>query len=165
VNSVTVPLSAAILGLEMAGAFKALENLVMPLDRSFTAFGLLALPALSTRRARVGDSETLKTSGRLSFVAVGVALCYSALLIFAAPRIVELVYGDPFYVQYSWILVFFGVSAVLGAAGFGIAAGRYVSSTDFNQRAEFHQTVSSLAHQWPGHDPEGRPDCRRRCAD
>src|SRR3990172_9532599 len=123
VNSVTVPLSAAILGLEMAGAFKALENLVMPLDRSFTAFGLLALPALSTRRARVGDSETLKTSGRLSFVAVGVALCYSALLIFAAPRIVELVYGDPFYVQYSWILVFFGVSAVLGAAGFGIAAG------------------------------------------
>jgi len=95
----------------------------MPLDRSFTAFGLLALPALSTRRARVGDIETLKTSGRLSFVAVGVALCYSALLIFAAPRIVELVYGDPFYVQYSWILVFFSASAVLGAAGFGIAAG------------------------------------------
>ena len=121
VTSVYAPLLATVVGLESAAVFRALESLLMPLDRSLAAFALLALPALSRRRVRVGEASTIKTSARLSLLALLASAVYVCLATLLGPRLVQLVYADAFYVQYSWMLIPFGVGAMVGAAGFGFA--------------------------------------------
>lgn len=120
-NFFYLPLVSAFAGLAQAGALRAMQNLVAPVQQFLTAFNLLWLP-WAARQTRMMDQSTLRSKllailGTIATTVVGYALL---LLSFAAP-LTALLYGqDNNYSQFLWILPYLISAVVIGALNNGL---------------------------------------------
>jgi O-antigen/teichoic acid export membrane protein len=87
-----IPLLGAASSVENSGAFRAAQNLVLPMQHALVGMGLYLLPLLARRRAR-GDLNVMRTVPGLILALGGAGLLYSALLLAFAPRLIDLFYG------------------------------------------------------------------------
>ncbi|HTD47393.1 MAG TPA: hypothetical protein VK881_09015 [bacterium] len=106
-------------GLEASGTFKALTNLILPVQHVYTAMAILLVPALV--RAR-GEAEFGRlTSLTLALVTAG-SLAYCALLIVFHHPIMAWMYGGQYegYIDVLWMLGFVlvasGAASILSGA-------------------------------------------------
>ncbi|MCK4794486.1 MAG: hypothetical protein KAV87_62735 [Desulfobacteraceae bacterium] len=123
VNLVYIPLVGILIGLNLAGVMKAIQNLYLPVEQSLTAMGLLLLPWLSGNRKNRGDQIVLKIAGVVSLIASILALIYLLLMNLFGTFLLDALYNQPLYLAFAQLIPFIGVVAVLRAALFGFTLG------------------------------------------
>ncbi len=101
------PLVAAFLGLAQAGAFRAIQNLVSPLQQVVTALGTLLLPWMSKQHAAGGallPGATMRKAVVLNTAAVA---GYAVVLAVFSEDLITFLYADAYDTALRGLLVYF----------------------------------------------------------
>lgn len=129
-SSIYLPLVGALAGLPAVAAFRATDNLLLPMSQVLTALGLLLLPWV-TAQSRVRDRGYLgRTAAKTSLLAGLPAGVYVLGILAAGPSLTRLIYGSDYYASSLSLVPYLGASLVLravGDTGLGVAiraAGR-----------------------------------------
>lgn len=111
---------AFYLGLGDTGAFRAIQNLMLPMMQLLSAFILLATPLVSYEFGR-GDFVALKQkSFRVAFFVISISVLYEIALFFGAGWLEKVLYGGK-YAAVSWLFPWAGLVALLNAMETGYA--------------------------------------------
>lgn len=92
-NTLYLPLIGGFVGLAQAGAFRAMQSLVLPLQEALIALGLLLLPWISGQRAVQGEDYLKRTASRVILMNVSLASSYALFLVALGQRVVKVLYG------------------------------------------------------------------------
>lgn len=110
-----IPALAALVGLEAAGGFRAMMNLVTPFEQALVALGLLVLPRLAQGRSATGSPGRPVAALWLSTALL--ALPYALLLIVLGRPLIGWLYGGGSYLGFADLLpVFVAYVAVLSVS-------------------------------------------------
>ncbi len=111
---------AASVGLGASGIYRALENLVLPIEQLLTLTGNFMIPQISRERSR-GRSYVYSMTFRIACVLVSCVLLYGSALVLFGDRFISLLYGAKFYQPYLWLVPFLiGASAVRALSDVGL---------------------------------------------
>ena len=121
-----VPMVAAALGLAEGGAFRALQNLVLPLQQVQVGIGMLAVPWLSGERARRGEARVGSAVRRLGIVSLAVIGIYNLPILLLGQPIVDLLYGRGVYaappLALAWLVAAGSLVAITQTLGVAVRA-------------------------------------------
>jgi O-antigen/teichoic acid export membrane protein len=139
------PLVSAFSGMAQAGQLKALMNLSLPLEQSYTALSILFLPYA----ARVCREKGISSSGplvrRITLLFVVGAVAYWAVLIPFKTTVFHILYGGK-YMEVAPLLPYVALGTTLWSAAFGPAIMlRAIESPDSIFYARIVASVLSLA--------------------
>ena len=118
-----LPMVGVFVGLSQAGAFRAMQNMVVPVQRIFAGLGLLLLPWLSRQRI-IQDGGNLKrkilkiVGGNVLFSSIYVIV----LVLFKQP-IARFLYGDSYYIQFLWLVPYLGLVVIITSFTQGLSIG------------------------------------------
>ncbi len=136
-GSIYLPMVAALAGLEAVAAYRAADNLLLPMSQALTGAGLLILPWLSRQHSLRGNRFLRIAAVRISLVAAAAAGAYLLVILMFGQGIMRLVYGGDFYLAYFGLVPYLGAAVLLraiGDTGFG-AASRAAGRPDIGFRA------------------------------
>ena len=138
------PLVSAFHGMAQAGQLKALMNLALPMEQSYTALSILFLPYA----ARVCREKGIQSSGplvrRITMLFVFGALAYWAVLIPFKGLVFHLLYGGK-YMEVASLIPYVALGTTLWSAAFGPAILlRAIESPDSIFYARIVASVLSL---------------------
>ncbi len=106
--------AAGMLGLDQAGALRAMQIVTLPAIHAMTAVAALTLPRLASDFGR-GDMRSLRRKGMLlTATLTGGAAVWELLLIVQGRRIVQALYGGAFAGD-AWLVPIFGLVPVFAA--------------------------------------------------
>ena len=109
---------AALLGLEAAGALRAMQIVMLPMAQVITAVATLALPQLSHEHAG-GHLRSLRSRGVMLTLALsGLAAVYEVVLLMTSRPLEAALYGGRM-AAYSWLIPVFGLVPVFTALSTG----------------------------------------------
>ncbi len=111
------PLISAFTGLAQAGAFRAMQNLILPLQQGFAAITLYTLPLLSRQYHEHGIIYLSKNINIISAVGLLISGIYTILLVVFGPLIVNTIYLLQDYKESIWLLPYLGLSVVIFIPG------------------------------------------------
>jgi O-antigen/teichoic acid export membrane protein len=95
-SQVQILMTAGMLDLEAAGAFKAMQNFIMPMVQTIAAISIMGLPVLSTEFGR-GDYHSLRRKGLfISGALTGMAVLYFVALWLLAVPLDQWLYGGKY---------------------------------------------------------------------
>lgn len=120
---VYLPMVGIVVGLSQAGVFRAMENLVLPGQRIFVAMGILLLPWLSRQRVTYGKEYIGKKIIIFMGLNVLFSIGYVAGLIIFREWVVEILYGQGYYMKFLWLLPYLGVVMVVESLTHGLYIG------------------------------------------
>ncbi len=118
-----LPLSAFFAGFSATGALKAMQNLVLPLQKVFVAAIFLFLPVLSKGHTLRGHAYVTKNIYKFILFGTSISICYAILLILFGEKIVKLLYGHSLYVKFIWLLFYLGLIAIIDSISQGLYMG------------------------------------------
>jgi O-antigen/teichoic acid export membrane protein len=113
-------LAASYLGLHAAGAFKAVQNVMLPMFQIVAAVSTLMLPPISLEYGRTNYEEMRSKSLRVAGLLVFVAICYEIALLFGAKHIDYFLY-DAKYTEFAWLIPVIGLIPLLNALQTGFS--------------------------------------------
>jgi O-antigen/teichoic acid export membrane protein len=116
-----IPLLGAVAGLSVAGAFRAMQNLVAPIEQTQAALGLLLIPWLTRRLSEPQSPPARSRLVGLWALTVPLALLYGLVLLTVGPRVVTLFYRRAFYEGFTWLLPVFALYALVLSLSHGLA--------------------------------------------
>lgn len=102
-----IPLLGLIASLEEAAAFKSIQNLILPFQQVLTALSLLIIPWISKKAYNEGISSNKFQVRNLIVLYLIFSIIYSGLIIFFGKPIINLLYSNPFYSNFTWLIPFF----------------------------------------------------------
>jgi len=120
---VYVPLIGIFVGVKEAGVFRAMQNLVLPLQRTVTALGLLLLPWLSEKRALKGTSYLKGNIKKLIKLNIPFSFTYVAILLLFGKFLVKFLYGESYYDDFIWLLPYLGAIAIIESVAHALYTG------------------------------------------
>lgn len=123
VSDIYLPLVGIFAGLEAAGAFRALQNLMLPIEQVLTAIGLLLLPIVAERARTKSLIYVKKFSLKISILTVIGTFIYIIVIIIFARNIISLLYGNIYYIDFAWLIPYLGINTVITSSGIGIGIG------------------------------------------
>jgi O-antigen/teichoic acid export membrane protein len=103
-----------VLGLEQAGAFRAVQVLFLPLQQLLAAITLLILPWLSKQRSSHGDKYLMRFTLPVVGVVCIFSLLYCFLVAYFGEDLIYLLYKNAFYGEYSYLIVYLALASLLG---------------------------------------------------
>jgi O-antigen/teichoic acid export membrane protein len=112
-TTIYLPFVGALDGLSQAGGFRALQNLFLPLQQSFTALGTLILPWIARRRATQGIGSVKRTVLTLLPLSLVVTSLYCLLLLIAGPRLLPILYGSYKYNGFVWLVPYLSFTVLV----------------------------------------------------
>ncbi|GIV60639.1 MAG: hypothetical protein KatS3mg043_1728 [Rhodothermaceae bacterium] len=112
-DSIYLPLIGYWAGLEEAGIFKALRNIIFPLNQVVSAFSLLFLPIAAGIWHQDGIIALTKWIKRIIYMFVFMTIIYILFVLFYGDFLITILYSNDVYKNYDWILVFLGAAAIL----------------------------------------------------
>jgi O-antigen/teichoic acid export membrane protein len=111
---------AGLLNLEAAGAFRAMQNFMLPIAQAVTAIAILGLPALAYDYGR-GDLRSLRQKGLfITITLTGIAITYEILIWALAAPMERWFYGGK-YASYAWLIPLLGLIPVFTAMATGLS--------------------------------------------
>ena len=113
-GSVYLPMVGFIVGLSQLGALRAVQNLVLPLDQIMTAIGMLLLPWFAMRFETNGKFWLKRRIIKVICFFFSVSLLYIILMFFSGPRLITILYGDKYSIQYNWMIPYLCIIAFVG---------------------------------------------------
>ncbi len=120
---VYLPFIAVLVGFEQAGAFRAMQNLTLPLERSLVGLGLLLLPWLSQQRVLHGEGYLKNKLFKILLINFSVANGYIIILILFGKYATAFLYGQTYANNFVWLLPYIGIAAVVNAIAIGLYTG------------------------------------------
>lgn len=120
---VYLPMVGAFAGLSQAGAFRAMQNMVLPAQRIFAGLGLLLLPWLSRQRAMHGGDYLRRKVAKITAINFLITGVYVALLILFKEPISEFLYGKSYYIEFLWLVPYLGFAVIVEALSQGLSLG------------------------------------------
>jgi len=109
---------AALLGLQAAGALRAMQIVTLPMAQVITAVATLALPQLSREHAG-GHVRSLRSRGvALTLALSGLAAAYEIVLLMTSRPLEAALYGGKM-ATYSWLIPILGFVPVFTALSTG----------------------------------------------
>ena len=138
------PLVSAFRGMAAAGQLKALMNLSLPMEQSYTALAILFLPYA----ARVCREKGIKSSGtlvrRIIMLFVGGAVLYWGLMIPFKGVVFHVLYGGK-YMEVAPLIPYVALGTTMWSAAFGPAILlRAIESPDLIFYARLVASILSL---------------------
>ena len=109
------PLIGGIIGISQAGAFRAIQNLFLPVHQILSSLGLLFLPWLSKQSTFNGPKSIEKQSQKLTFLNISIVLGFFCILTLFGSKGIVVLYGQPYYLDFIWLVPYLGVLAFLAA--------------------------------------------------
>ena len=98
------PILSSLIGLEVAGAFKAVQNLVNPAQQYFVAVYLLFMPILSKKW---GQKDFRNVRKKFSYITLIPILVYGIFISLFPKQILLILYNNSYYNNFSWLVPFF----------------------------------------------------------
>jgi O-antigen/teichoic acid export membrane protein len=114
-GAVYLPMVGSILGLPQLAAFRAIQNLILPLNQIMTALGVLILPWTSRQIANKGKIWIKRGISKFFFPFAFIAVGYIIFIFFLGQNLITILYGDVYYTQYNWMIPYFCLIAIVGA--------------------------------------------------
>ncbi len=112
------PLLSAFSGLKETGQLRALMNLALPLEQSFTALAMLFLPYAARLHRDEGKVGSRTLTGRIALLYTAGAGAYWLVLIPFKGPVFHLMYGGK-YTEVLYLLPYVAVETILWSAAFG----------------------------------------------
>jgi O-antigen/teichoic acid export membrane protein len=106
-------LIGGFIGLEQAGAYRAMQNLVSPLQQMLAALTFLILPIVSRQVTEQGKEHSRQASRKLGYIYLAVSVVYMALLLVFGRWIIRVLYAQETYLQYYWLFFYIGIATML----------------------------------------------------
>ncbi len=139
------PLVSAFGGMAQAGQLRALMNLSLPMEQSYTALSILFLPYAARVCREKGMSSAGPLVRRITLMFVGGAVAYWAVLIPLKGPVFHLLYGGK-YLEVAHFIPYVALGTTMWAAAFGPAILlRAVESPDSIFYARLVASALSLA--------------------
>jgi len=115
INKVSyIPLIGMLLGLPQAGAFRALQNLILPVQQTLVALGVFFLPWYSKNKQRKSPNF-IKDNGKfLVLINAVFSIVYLVPLYFWGEDILQFLYQRDYYSSFAHIIPIFVVVALVG---------------------------------------------------
>ncbi|GJL63584.1 MAG: hypothetical protein NPIRA04_22380 [Nitrospirales bacterium] len=110
-----IPLLGALLGLSQAGAFRALQNLILPVQQVLVAIGLFFLPWLSKSKEKKSAVFFQKSSKNITWISLSIVLVYVIPLILFGEEVLQWLYQNEYYQSVSFLLPLFVLVALLSS--------------------------------------------------
>jgi O-antigen/teichoic acid export membrane protein len=114
------PLLSTFLGIAYAGQLRALMNLALPLEQTFTALSCLFLPYAARVERQQGIASAGFLTRRLTLLFVAGGGLYWLALIPLKGQVFHLLYGGK-YMEVAYLLPYVALETVLWSAAFGPA--------------------------------------------
>lgn len=108
-----LPLVGFLVGIQQAGVFRAIQNLMLPLERLLSVFSLLLIPWISKNRSLKGDGYVKKRLFTLMMINLFLASVFGLFLIIYGNRFAKLLYGSHYVVSFTWLLPYFVIITVI----------------------------------------------------
>ena len=115
-------LVTAFLGFEEAGALRALQNLVLPINQVLTALGLLLLPWLSGRVTTKTVGTIKGDVSRITVLMVVLTGMYCLAVLAFRKELLNLMYGEK-YAEFAYLRPYLIAVPVITALGIGVQTG------------------------------------------
>ena len=112
------PLLSAFKNLTEAGQLRALMNLALPLEQSFTALACLFLPYAARLHGEEGAKGARTLTRNITLLYVGGAICYWLAVIPLKGPVFHLLYRGK-YMEVSYLLPYVAAETILWSAAFG----------------------------------------------
>jgi O-antigen/teichoic acid export membrane protein len=112
------PLLSAFKGLTETGQLRALMNLALPLEQSFTALACLFLPYAARLHGEGGVASARTLTRRITLLYVGGAITYWLAVIPLKSQVFHLLYHGK-YMEVTYLLPFVAAETILWSAAFG----------------------------------------------
>jgi O-antigen/teichoic acid export membrane protein len=119
-------LASMILGLQQAGAMRAINVLIQPMILATTAITAIAIPKLAYEYASGNRVSFLQNTRLVSLVMIGLSVLFEILLIFFSVPIEQIVYKGRFS-EYATVLPYWGVVTIILAGTSGMQAAFHAS--------------------------------------
>lgn len=110
-----LPLVGFLAGVQQAGAFRAIQNLLLPLERLLSVFALLFIPWISRNRPLRGKKYVKKRLFVLMIINFLLAGIYGLFLILYGDWLAKALYGSGYAASFTWLIPYFVIIAVVGA--------------------------------------------------
>ena len=107
-------ITASYLGLHAAGAFKAVQNVMLPMFQVVASVSTLMLPSVSLEFGRSNYTAMRSKSFRVAGILALVAILYETMLLFGA-KYINLFLYDANYTQFVWLIPVIGFIPLLNA--------------------------------------------------
>lgn len=112
-TSLFIPLLDYFSGPEEVAAYRAILNLVLPLQQILRAIYLLLLPWLSINIIGKNQNEISSITKKILLALFCLILVYSVIIIMFAANLVDLIYDNTFYQGYLWLLSVFLINLTI----------------------------------------------------
>jgi O-antigen/teichoic acid export membrane protein len=106
--------AASFLGLEAAGAYRAVQNIMLPMFQVLAAGTTLAMPFVAADFGRQNYAGVRSKSLRIGTALTLLALTYELALILGAGWIMPVLYGGKF-AAYAWLVPLVGIVPLINA--------------------------------------------------
>lgn len=110
-----IPLLGIFVGIAEAGAFRAMQNLILPLQQTIVAMSLLMLPQLSKSMDLHGEKSTRRIINGLFLLSIVVIVVYMAFIWIMGDSIVTWLYHKAYFQSFTWMLIFLGCAFLFTA--------------------------------------------------
>lgn len=107
-------IAAGFIGLDAAGALRAMQIVTLPMTHVITAIATLVLPRISADHGRRGVALIRAKGRRVSYTLVALAIAYEVGLIFTYGPVEHMLFGGRFSEQ-AWLLPVLGLAPVFAA--------------------------------------------------
>lgn len=116
-----VPLIGSLIGFSQAGALRAIQNLILPLQQILAGLANLWLP-LNARLLIERGKESLRNNLHKMIIGT-LLLCipYLLIILFFSKPILTLLFGSGRYDQFEWLNYYLVIFAIIGAVGQGLS--------------------------------------------
>lgn len=139
------PLVGLFVGVQQAGAFKAMANIIQPIERVFAAFVLLFVPWLSRQRIKRGEIYLKRKLSQLVLISMILAAIYIIPVIALGPIITKFLYSNNYYLGFVWLLPWLGIVTFIKSISYVLSIGlRVLERPDTNFLSQFIGAIFTL---------------------
>jgi O-antigen/teichoic acid export membrane protein len=115
-TSLSFPFIVSILiNAQSAGAYRAVQNLFLPLQQFLAAVTLLALPWLAKQKSDHGNRRLFHLAQAAAGITGLAALIYCLSIIIFRQKILALLYMNEFYSSFDDLVIFLAIATLLGS--------------------------------------------------
>ena len=117
VASMAYPLLIAIsMETQLAGVFRSVQNLFLPLQQFLAAITLLILPWLAKQRLNYGDSRVFNGTRTVTGFIGLISASYCAAMIVFRQQVMDILYENDFYSSFAGLIPYLALASMLGVA-------------------------------------------------
>jgi O-antigen/teichoic acid export membrane protein len=116
-----IPLIGGLVGLSQAGALRAIQNLILPLQQVLAGLANLWLPSSAKLFVEQGKDSLKRNLNKMILGTLLLSLPYLVIILVYSEPIITLLYGFDRYDEFQWLNYYLVVFAIIGVVSQGLS--------------------------------------------